>query len=448
MIWTALLMSITGFCWYLITAIDSSTTGNNIYLGIVLLLVISFAPTLTGYASNSRLLLSNPTVLRIITANALFYAVYIALVAIAGLLFSANSDVFQYWPLGRQYFVPACIWQFICWAIGSYYAIKSKAATAERPSNLKAAGISVSLMIPAIFLLTFKGIPVSLCLIIIGLWFLALTLTLALEGNDIKIGPVFHYELVFSHALVSLAVAVMLFFIAFFGQVRRLLLAAQQGILTLWYLFGSFMDWLLSKLPDVEADYLDRFILNYRPEREIARHSLSRWFLVPLAFLAIPLILSLIRALVRVLRMRMNSRPLNKAGRFSVFKMLVRLGRCIIRLVASLYDLIRTFAIKLFAGIGHMIVAYLPAKTPYQKVYRCYLAFLRWGRKYGLSRKPAETPSEYALRLKRHFGDKPCPIEEIYELTSIFLEAHYRNSPIDWDQGHRSYTLLRKIRSF
>jgi hypothetical protein len=448
MIWTALLMSITGFCWYLITAIDSSVVGDNIYLGFVLLFVISFFPTLAGYASNSGLLLSNPTVLRVIAANVLFDTVYIALVAFAWLLFSASSAVFQYWPLGRQDLVPACIWQFICWAIGSYYAIKSNAATAERPSNIKAAEISVILMIPAIFLMTFKGIPVSLCLIIIGLWFLALTITLAVEGKDIKIGPVFHYELVFSHAFVSFAVAVILFVIAFFGQVRRLLLAAQQGILALWYLFGFIMDWLLSKLPDVESDYLDQFIFNFKPEREIARHSPSRWFLIPLAFLAIPITVSLIRALVRFLKMRLGPRPVIKTGGFSLFKMLLRLGLCIILFVYNLYGLIRTYAIKLFAGIGNMIVAYLPARTPYQKVYRCYQAFLRWGRRYGLSRKPAETPSEYALRLKRHFGDKPCPIEEINQLTSIFLEAHYRNRPIDWDLGQRSYTLLRKIRSF
>lgn len=69
----------------------------------------------------------------------------------------------------------------------------------------------------------------------------------------------------------------------------------------------------------------------------------------------------------------------------------------------------------------------LRSLTPRQKVLYFYLAFLRRGEASGLPRQPAQTPFEYAHRLK---GDLPEVDEEVDNFTGMFVEARYSQHPI------------------
>jgi hypothetical protein len=65
---------------------------------------------------------------------------------------------------------------------------------------------------------------------------------------------------------------------------------------------------------------------------------------------------------------------------------------------------------------------------PRRRVLFFYLAMLRRGSEQGLSRRPSQTPSEYAVTLERALPDAE---EDIDSITEAFVEARYSRREVD-----------------
>ncbi|KJS84169.1 MAG: hypothetical protein JM58_11545 [Peptococcaceae bacterium BICA1-8] len=453
MIWAALLLSISSYSWYLIFAFNSSASSPDFWIGLMGLVFLVIIPTLLGLTINRNILASNPMVIRIILVNLLQYLLYTGLVTLGSIIINNYLLGISRELLNWTAFILPFVWQLMSWLFGTYYALSSAVVAAYRPSNIKAVEISLILIIPAVFILTFKGFPVTLLLMIIVCWFLTLTLTLAVEGKDTSRASVFRYELVFLHALIPTLAAIIFFIIAFYGELRYLLVAAQERILTLWNLFVMFLDWLFSEPAEISTNDYNFPAFNIRPEREVMAQELPSWFIISLLILAIPLFIALIRALIRLFKMRLGSQQTSPRKGYSFTRSLRQMWTYFFLLLGDLlkeslkiYILFKVIVGKFLKKIRQMLRRWLPAKTPYHMVFRSYEAFLGWGRKSCFSRKPGETPLEYVNRLEKSAKIQPFPSEEISQLTSIFLEAHYSNKPVSWQQGEKSKVLLKKIR--
>lgn len=65
---------------------------------------------------------------------------------------------------------------------------------------------------------------------------------------------------------------------------------------------------------------------------------------------------------------------------------------------------------------------------PRRRVYFLYLAMIRRGGEQGVTRKPSQTPSEYALTLEKAM---PSTAEDIDSITGAFVEARYSRQDVD-----------------
>ena len=65
---------------------------------------------------------------------------------------------------------------------------------------------------------------------------------------------------------------------------------------------------------------------------------------------------------------------------------------------------------------------------PRRQIYFFYLAMIRRGGEQGMTRKPSQTPSEYAVTLERAF---PSAEEDIDSITEAFVEARYSRQEVD-----------------
>jgi hypothetical protein len=63
-----------------------------------------------------------------------------------------------------------------------------------------------------------------------------------------------------------------------------------------------------------------------------------------------------------------------------------------------------------------------------QQIYFFYLAMIRRGGEQGLTRKPSQTPSEYAVQLEKAV---PSASEDIDSITEAFVEARYSRQEVD-----------------
>jgi hypothetical protein len=81
--------------------------------------------------------------------------------------------------------------------------------------------------------------------------------------------------------------------------------------------------------------------------------------------------------------------------------------------------------------------------SPRQRVLFFYLALIRRGGEYGLSRKPSQTPYEYA-----RFLDKSLPevSESVDSMTESFMEARYSNHTVEVDQAASVQSYWERIR--
>ena len=74
----------------------------------------------------------------------------------------------------------------------------------------------------------------------------------------------------------------------------------------------------------------------------------------------------------------------------------------------------------------------LRSLDPRRQIYFFYLALVRRGEEQGLTRKPSQTPAEYARTLERAV---PAVEEDIDSITDAFIEARYSRRDIDSNEA-------------
>jgi hypothetical protein len=70
----------------------------------------------------------------------------------------------------------------------------------------------------------------------------------------------------------------------------------------------------------------------------------------------------------------------------------------------------------------------LRSLDPRRRIYFFYLAMIRRGGEQGLTRKPSQTPSEYAVALEKSL---PSASEDIDSITEAFVEARYSHQEVN-----------------
>ena len=85
----------------------------------------------------------------------------------------------------------------------------------------------------------------------------------------------------------------------------------------------------------------------------------------------------------------------------------------------------------------------LRSLNPRQKIYFFYLALIRRSAEQGLTRKPSQTPVEYAVQLENAL---PSASEEIDSITEAFVRARYSRQEVDSRQAEFVRTTWNRIR--
>jgi hypothetical protein len=80
---------------------------------------------------------------------------------------------------------------------------------------------------------------------------------------------------------------------------------------------------------------------------------------------------------------------------------------------------------RILPRAGWMSLRSLDAR---RRIYFFYLAMIRRGAEQGLTRKPSQTPSEYAVTLEKAL---PASREDIDSITEAFVEARYSRQEVD-----------------
>lgn len=459
MIWAATLLSVSGYCWYLVFAYICSANGSANYpgfgAGLAGFLLLAVLPTFIGFFSNRSLLTTGPTVLKLAIINLLQYLLYAALTVLAGTLVKAHllktSPELLYW---KAYLFPSS-WQLLSWLCGLYFVFKATGPEAvDRPANIQALEISLVLVIPAVFLLTYNGFPASLLMLLITCWFMTLALTLAVEGTGFSAASVIRYDLIIFHAVIPSLAAVIIFLAAFWGQVRSLLQTAQKALVALWALLIYLLKLIpagspAAPLPDPGITSLS---MKAGEMEQVPRMPL--WFYAPFIALGLLLLFIGLWGLINLLKTRLSAAPRTPQRKYSLFRGLAQFWRWLAvlawKLLTSCWGLFKWICVpvgKLRQKIMVVLRGLLPAKTPDQKIFRVYEIFLRLGRRFGCPRKTCETPLEYVRRLQTSGKIELFPGEEVEELTSLFLKARYSHEPVSWQQAAISEQLLKIIRS-
>ncbi len=85
----------------------------------------------------------------------------------------------------------------------------------------------------------------------------------------------------------------------------------------------------------------------------------------------------------------------------------------------------------------------LRALDPRRQIYFFYLAMVRRGGEQGVTRKPSQTPSEYAVSLDRALPESQ---EDIDSITRAFVEARYSRREVDSRDAAEVRTIWGRIR--
>lgn len=85
----------------------------------------------------------------------------------------------------------------------------------------------------------------------------------------------------------------------------------------------------------------------------------------------------------------------------------------------------------------------LRSLDPRRRIYFFYLAMLRRSAEQGLTRKPSQTPSEYAVQLEKAL---PSAGEDIDSITEAFIQARYSRQEVDADQVDLVKAVWERIR--
>lgn len=457
MIWAATLLSISGYSWYLVLHYHLFAFFPSLWAALTGLVFLAVLPTWLGFFRNRALLASRPTVFKMLVVNIVQLALY------AALLVAGNY-------LGKNYFFPAWVLKgsdlllpFSCllfsWLCGTFFLLNHSLPTTlqpdtQRPVNVKVMEQSLVIILTAVYLLTFMGIPALLLFLIICAWFFILNLSLAVEGRGAA-APVLRFDIVLLHFLLPLMVALVFLVLAFSAEARFLLLAAQKAILTLIGLLLKLLGLLFSNSPGSTASSPDlNIVVPIMPEQAQQNQEVPLWLLFVFLTLGLLLASFLLYSLIKLLKSTLNLTPISgntrrslRRSKLPLLRRLLSLVRYLIRRCFHYLSKASTMLRKLLQYIKKILSRWLPAKTPSQGIFRSYETFLILAQKSGYPRKNSETPLEFAGRLEKSIAGKSFPSEEIRRLTSLFLEAHYSNKPACRQQAAESVDLLARIRS-
>ena len=81
---------------------------------------------------------------------------------------------------------------------------------------------------------------------------------------------------------------------------------------------------------------------------------------------------------------------------------------------------------------------------PRRQIYFFYLVMLRRGGEQGVTRKPSQTPSEYATTLEKAL---PSAEQDIESITAAFVEARYSRQEVDSGTVNRVKATWGRIRA-
>lgn len=79
-------------------------------------------------------------------------------------------------------------------------------------------------------------------------------------------------------------------------------------------------------------------------------------------------------------------------------------------------------------GLPRLSLVRFRSLDPRRQIYFFYLAMIRRGGEQGVSRKPSQTPSEYAVTLEKAL---PSAEQDIDAITAAFVEARYSRQDVD-----------------
>lgn len=85
----------------------------------------------------------------------------------------------------------------------------------------------------------------------------------------------------------------------------------------------------------------------------------------------------------------------------------------------------------------------LSALDPRRLIYFFYLAMIRRGSEQGVARKSSQTPSEYAVTLKRVL---PSVNEDVHSITEAFVEARYSPRQINSEKANLVKAAWKRVR--
>jgi Domain of unknown function (DUF4129) len=86
----------------------------------------------------------------------------------------------------------------------------------------------------------------------------------------------------------------------------------------------------------------------------------------------------------------------------------------------------------------------LRSLNPRQQIYFFYLAMIRRGAEQGLTRKPSQTPAEYAVQLENAL---PSASEDIDSMTEAFIQARYSREEVDSSKAEFVKAIWGRIRN-
>ncbi len=455
MFWAAMLLSLTGYSWYLVFAYLTYATYPGLWTGLAGLFLLALLPAGLGFSLNRGLLAWGPTVFRLVQVNLILYLLYACLTALGSVMIAD----YLFWnppgPLHWTAYLFPSVWLLLGWLCGTYFVFQTAdLTTIVRQTSIRTVETSLVLVVPAIFILTLMSFTGPLLLILVAGWFLALSLTLAVEGTGVTETSAIRYDIVLFHAVVPPLAAIVIFVVAFYGEMRSLLQAARGALYALLDYLGKLLEMLT--LPDGDLDILPpEWAPLIMPTREAEQvREPAAWFLFVMIGLVILMLIPALGRLLGLLKTRLGAAPKLPQKRYSPFRTLLQVWRWLVTLAWSLAKICLGLVsrIKALAGwlqrkIKAILYRWLPARTPGQKIFRSYEAFLRLGRRCGCPRQAYETPLEYAWRLQHANEKQLFPDLEVSRLTRLILEASYSNQAMSWQQAADSEVLYKTIKS-
>lgn len=448
MIRSAALLSVTGYAWYTVFAFNEQTGYPDLGTAILQLVLFCLMSTLLGYYITRKILVSGPTLFKLVRLNIFYFLLYTLLVSGSNSILIHNYPLGAIWLGGGTFDFLASFWQLLSWLLGAFPLIASAESGVAPLPPLRSVEISL-LVIPAIFLLTYMNFPPLVILLVIISWFAALCLTLLTAGLNSQETVSFRYDIILIHSIVPCLLAFVLFLTAFSAEAFQVLLGLQKALFTLLAYLLKLLDSLFGN--PSQTPYSPGNPYSYTmPEEGRTPFQSPDLLIILIAALAALFIVLAILHLIKLFRMRVA--PVSAAP-YTLVRPPFSLKRILHSILLFLYNSSRSFLLllkksyrKTLRTLTAAIKGFLPPQTPTEAVCRCYRRFLFLAIRSRLPRRKSETPLEYVLRLQDNGRVTPSSLKEILELTQHYLETCYSTKPADWDRAKRCQNLLKTIK--